>query len=481
MSTLTREPGNRSAPPSRPSPARRLRGALDASTPAIGTSALVAVALCLSLAPSLLPRTSAIQGVVCGLAIALALAGREGVRRLRTAHPAPASGEAEVRCLAAAVAAASVVVAGTGAHHWQSALRETMGQATIGLSYWLEVCAAGTVVAAAAIFAGRAIRALVRHRKGRRIVAAVGTALLAAWFGFGSALFFPPAGNADPASASPIPAAPGLAGSEDSLVGWDTLGREGRRFVSIASSGSAVRTYVGLGSAPDVPSRASLAVRESERAGGFDRGHLVLAIPTGSGWVDAQAVEGFERRWGNDVAIVAQQYSDAPSWMTFLTDRDAASDSARALTSAVRAHIDTLPASQRPEVHVYGQSLGASGAAAALTNTEAGSCAAFLAGPPAGVHLPGGTVLANTSDPVVWWEPALLWSPPDLSHARVDAPVPAWLPLVTFVHTTVDLLTSLDTAPGHGHRYGQDQADCSAWTAADARPAGSANGNLRAV
>lgn len=464
MTILTRNPAGESVPPSSPGAAQRLRHALTASAPRLGTSFAITVALGFSLAPSLLPRTSSTQGTVCGLTIVLALAILAAVRRLRTRRGAPASVEAEVRYLAAAVAAASVVVAGTGAHHWQNALRETMGQAPIGLRYWLEVSATTTVVAAVLIFTGRAIRAIVTHRNGRRIAATVVSGALAAWFVFGSALLRPAPGDADPAAAEPLPAAAGVSGSEDSLVGWDTLGREGRRFVSIASTGSAVRTYVGLDSAPDVASRAALAVRELERSGGFDRAHLVLAVPTGSGWVDAQAVEGFEAQWGDDVAIVAQQYSDAPSWMAFLTDRDAASDSARALGDAVRAHLETLPPSDRPELHVYGQSLGASGAAAAVPDTEPGSCATLLAGPPAGTRIPGGTVLANTSDPVVWWEPSLLWSPPDLSHARVDAPLPVWLPVVTFAHATVDLLTALEASPGHGHRYGQDQATCTSQT-----------------
>ena len=65
-----------------------------------------------------------------------------------------------------------------------------------------------------------------------------------------------------------------------------------------------------------------------------------------------------------------------------------------------------------------------------------------------------------SSDPVIRWQPSLLWSPPDLSRARVDAPQPAWLPVVGFVQTSVDLLFALDAAPGHGHRYGPDQARC---------------------
>ncbi|MHC3368885.1 alpha/beta-hydrolase family protein [Rhodococcus aetherivorans] len=72
----------------------------------------------------------------------------------------------------------------------------------------------------------------------------------------------------------------------------------------------------------------------------------------------------------------------------------------------------------------------------------------------------GAIVTANTSDPVVWWQPSLLWSPPDLSRARRDAPVPRWLPVVSFVQATLDLPVALDAAPGHGHRYGPDQARC---------------------
>ncbi|MFD6884055.1 alpha/beta-hydrolase family protein [Rhodococcus sp. NPDC060084] len=459
MSILARD-HTAGSPPLHPGTAGRVRSVLASSGPTIGTSVTIAVALWFSLAPSLLPRTSSTQGLVSGLVVVLALAVRAGIARMRAPRPARVSGETEVRYLAASVAAASVVIAGTGAHHWQNALREAMGQAQIGPRYWLDVFVTASIAAALLVFSARVVRTILRNRRGRRIAVTIGTACLATWFAAGSALLSPAPGAPDPTSLSPLPSAAGLAGSKDSLVGWDTLGREGQRFVSLASAGSAVRTYVGLESAPDVPERAALAVRELERAGGFDRAHLVLAVPTGSGWVDAHAVEGFEARWGTDVAIVAQQYSDAPSWMTFLTDRDAAAESARTLTSAVRAHVDGMPASHRPEVHVYGQSLGASGAAAAFPDAEPGSCDTVLSGPPAGMSPPGGTVLANSSDPVVWWQPSLLWSPPDLSHARVDAPVPPWLPVITFAQTTVDLLTSLDAAPGHGHRYGQDQAQC---------------------
>ncbi|MCL2536307.1 MAG: alpha/beta-hydrolase family protein, partial [Nocardiaceae bacterium] len=251
-----------------------------------------------------------------------------------------------------------------------------------------------------------------------------------------------------------------VAGERDSIVPWTTLGAEGRRFVAGTSEPGSIRTYVGLDSAPDVDSRAALAVRDLDRAGGFTRGHVVVAVPTGSGWIDGEAARGIERRFGGDVAIVGQQYSYAPSWVTFLFGRADAEQSARALFAAVSAHVAALPQEKRPMVHVYGQSLGSVGGSTILddTATRTATCSALWAGPPAGsVHLDGATVLANSSDPVVWWSPRLLTRSPDLARVRVDAPVPQWIPFVSFVQTTVDLVFSLDAPSGHGHRYGADQ------------------------
>ena len=77
-------------------------------------------------------------------------------------------------------------------------------------------------------------------------------------------------------------------GSPASLVPWDDLGLQGRNFVGTgptpeqlqAFSGrpakEPVRAYVGLASGSDVTDRAALAVRDLERAGGFDRSVLVV-------------------------------------------------------------------------------------------------------------------------------------------------------------------------------------------------------------
>ncbi|MDO9176351.1 MAG: alpha/beta-hydrolase family protein, partial [Actinomycetota bacterium] len=100
----------------------------------------------------------------------------------------------------------------------------------------------------------------------------------------------------------------------------------------------------------------ALAVSEMERAGAFERSVVVVAIPTGSGWVDENAITGAERTFGGDVATVAVQYSDKPSWATFLFAEDDARRSANAVVRAVATRAAAEPTT--PKVVVYGQSLG---------------------------------------------------------------------------------------------------------------------------
>ena len=418
----------------------------------------VVLATVISLAPPLLPRQSVVQGVVTGLFVVIALAVLRivVVARRRTGR-APRPARPELRVPVALVGGAVVLVAAAGAHRWQNGLREAMSVPAVDVRWWLEALAVAIVVVAALLAVLRLVHLLSRRRVAVAAVAA--TLAIGATVGIGTATVAFSHGGTIDTVASPAALSAGLSGGAGSAVSWNRLGREGQKFVSLPAEGSPIRIYVPLSAAPDPSARAEFAVDELRRTRAFDRPHLVVAVPTGSGWVDAAAVRGFENRWGDDVAIVAQQYSDMPSWATFVLDRGAAEEEARALVTALRAHLSTLPDEQRPTLHVYGQSLGATGASAVFDD-EPEPCALFLAGPPAGVRTDGASVRANTSDPVVWWRPSLLWSPPDLSHARADAPIPPWLPVVSFVNTTVDLLTSLEAAPGHGHRYGDDQARC---------------------
>jgi uncharacterized membrane protein len=75
--------------------------------------------------------------------------------------------------------------------------------------------------------------------------------------------------------------------------------------------------YVGLNSADSAEDRARLALEELMRAGGFERSVLLLATPTGTGWVDPAAQDTVEYLHRGDIASVAVQYSYLNSPLPF--------------------------------------------------------------------------------------------------------------------------------------------------------------------
>lgn len=92
-----------------------------------------------------------------------------------------------------------------------------------------------------------------------------------------------------------------------------------------------LRVYVGLDAAEIAEERAELALRELIRVGGFDRKVLVVATPTGTGWLDPGAVDTVEYLHAGDTAIVSMQYSYLPSWLTILVDPARSRNSAKLL------------------------------------------------------------------------------------------------------------------------------------------------------
>ncbi|MCJ0903413.1 alpha/beta-hydrolase family protein [Rhodococcus sp. ARC_M6] len=417
------------------------------AVPRISTSLAAASMSVVSLAPGLLPRSAMLQGAFSGLLVAVGLLvmwALSGITRKVTPERAKARfDERSWRLGAFGVGAAVTAVATLAAAGWQNSLRAAMSVPPIGILYWVE---AGCIAALTVLILGLAVsgsRKLL-HRLG--FARAVTTAAL---FVFGLHLAV---GSISPAEVVHTTA------SQSPMS-------EGQKF--LASGTDSVRVYADLDSAPDASARAALAVDELDRVGGFHREAVVVAIPTGSGWIDTHAVDGIEQRFGGNVAIVGQQYSAAPSWAAFLFQRSDAEGSARALFTAVGTHIAAMPVTERPDLFLYGQSLGAVGGSAALAAANPTEpCDVLWAGPPAGATaLDGVTVLANTSDPVVWWSPDLVTQRPDLSRAAADAPTPPWIPVVSFLQTSIDMLVSLDVPAGHGHRYGTQQgtelASCS--------------------
>jgi hypothetical protein len=166
------------------------------------------------------------------------------------------------------------------------------------------------------------------------------------------------------------PESPLVSGSAESLVSWETIGREGRRHVSTAlpsnwiedvmgeAAVSPVRVFVGLDSASNEEERISLALAELERTGAFDRGVVLVTSPTGTGYVNYVAVESVEYFTRGNCATVTIQYSKRPSPLSL--DRVwEGRKQFRMLLAAIRRRLYQMPPESRPRLVVFGESLGA--------------------------------------------------------------------------------------------------------------------------
>jgi uncharacterized membrane protein len=320
-------------------------------------------------------------------------------------------------------------------------------------------------------------------------------------------------------------------GGPGSLVPWDTLGWQGRNFIGKGPTAAdienfthqpamePIRAYAGLASSADTEARAELAVRDLERAGGFQRANLLVVTTTGSGWVDPAMVDSFEYLSGGDSATVAIQYSYLPSWISYLVDQSKAREAGRDLFDVVYGAWSQLPQGHRPKLYIGGESLGSFGGEAAfsgendLHNRTSGAVFAgppnfntlfrefsdhrdpgspenqpvykdgrivrfadnpTIAIPPPGQPWEGSRILylMHPSDPIVWWSPHLIFSPPDWISETNGTDVlgsMVWIPFVTFWQVTADLPFSTGVPAGHGHLYTSEYVD--AWNVV-MRPAG---------
>ena len=452
----------------RRNPSERFRAALGrglrvVGPPRIGAFVALAAGTVASLSPGLLPRSSIAQALLTSVLVLMALTVA-GLGRKILGHWGIDTDRRLARFRLPILAAAAIGMSGAlvYAWHWQNRLRAAMDFPAVGPSYRLHwvLGVAAVVVPVLAVMRGLCWAAgrVGRLRAAALIAATViacHVALLPALAGWQRSAFATANAAMDPGVVQPVSFT--RSGSPASDVNWSSLGAEGRKFVS--ERGLSARVYIGLDSAPDLDTRVALAIREIERSGGFERGNLVMMVPTGSGWLDPNAAHGLDQRFGGDATLIGMQYSRAPSWVTFLFARADAERSARALFTGIERRLAGL--AHPPKLYVYGQSLGATAGSAIFADDRDESqraCAVLWAGlPAAAAHRGGATVLANSSDPVVQWSPRLLWHAPDLGATRPDAPHPPWLPVLGWVQTTADMLSALAPGPGHGHRYGADQ------------------------
>ena len=75
--------------------------------------------------------------------------------------------------------------------------------------------------------------------------------------------------------------------------------------------------------------------------------------------------------------------------------------------------------------------------------------------------------LQYASDGIVFYDPASLWRKPDWMTDRVGpdvSPDLVWIPVVTFLQLTFDLMLAVTPPMGHGHTYAFDHY-LDAWAA----------------
>jgi uncharacterized membrane protein len=296
------------------------------------------------------------------------------------------------------------------------------------------------------------------------------------------------------------------------FVATATTAQELQRFYGANAQITApVRVYVGVDSAGSAVERAELAVRELERAGGFNRKVLVVWVPTGTGWIVPKAATSLEQLHRGDTAIVAIQYSFLPSVLSTFMDAGLANEAGIALFNAVRARWSELPPDKRPKLILFGKSLGTAGvevpfvgvdASSSVSNMVTRTDGALIAGAKQSnpihsqltrerdsgspvwqpVFRGGRTVrflnrdpdqpaldadwstprivyLQHPSDPTVFWRVEALWWPPEWMDQPRGFDVPEdcrWFPIVSVVQAVGDMLHQLGTPPGFGHDYSTD-------------------------
>ncbi len=378
------------------------------------------VALCASVLPSLVPRAWSTQVILGGACLAAAYAIGAFAGWAYRALQLPALGprwRTRAWLALAVLTPVALLLLGVLGRGWQLDQREAIGMA--GEVSWLWVVASllGVLFAVVLLGAARGLRwvALAAGRAfGRVLPARFGVALAITLTAFATwalvrgavtdrllpqldALYAGLNDQSGPGVTNP--SSPYRSAGPASSVSWDSLGQFGRQFVwqgqtaadiaRVTGDDAAIepiRAYVGLEAGDgDDAERAELAVAELRRLGGFTRKRLAVAGTTGRGWVEPRTAAALEFVSHGDVATVAMQYSYLPSPVSFVVDQERAKETSRALITAIRVELATMPESERPELYVLGESLGAFATDSAFTSVEDLSTTtdgAMLVGPP---------------------------------------------------------------------------------------------------
>ncbi len=487
-----------------------------------------------SLTPSLVPRDAVIQGVLGGALFAFGY-GLAGVftavwRWFELPQPRP-SLAATVSTLLALAGLGLAVAALSQAAEWQNSIRVLMDLPEVETTHPLQVGLIALGTALVLIVCGFIVLALVPLVRARlparipqRLANAIGIviAVVVIWGIVEGVLVRYTMRVLDQSYAAldsliePEVEAPQEAwrvGSSASEIDWKDLGRDGRRFVARAPSAAEIgdfwhapakeplRVYVGLAAGEDPSERAALALAELKRIGGFERDVLVVAVPTGTGFMEEAAIAPLEYLHKGDVATVALQYSYLQSPFSLIFEPGYGAETARALLRQVYDHWTELDSAERPRLYLQGVSLGAlssensvrlyevlgdpiNGAVwsgppfpspthkAATDEREPDSSAwlprlddgSFIRFTNDGSNLQDGApwgpmrivYMQHPSDPIVFFDVAMLWRAPDWLTGERGPDVSSqmrWYPVVTALQVAADMALSNNAPVGHGHQY----------------------------
>lgn len=325
----------------------------------------------------------------------------------------------------------------------------------------------------------------------------------------------------DPGYSVPPPS-PLVSGSAESVLPFEQLGQQGRRYVTDVAtpelieevmgepaSAHPIRIFVGFNSEPIyLTGRAELALTELERTGAFDREYLLLVSPTGTGWIDHTMIESAELFTRGNIATCCIQYGRFPSFLS-LQKVSLGRRQFRLLLYGIRARLYERPPEKRPKVLVFGESLGAWASSDVIMYQGIGGFDHYGIDRALWVGLPGlakwsrngmaqgssdlipeGTVgvfdhpdeiesltdeqldrlraiiLSHDNDPIAALSPDLALKEPDwLKKQPRGRGVPGsmrWIPIVTMLQTMIDAANAMVTVPGEflsfGHDYRADMA-----------------------
>ncbi len=509
---------------------RRFLGPLSSTGVVFGT-----LLFCASLTPSLLPRTFIMQGVLCGFSFAIGYLIGILLKTIYVYLELPQPSRHDRRGIRFVLSLAAIVSA-IGflwqAGRWQNSIRLLMEMSPLDSSHPIRTGAVAVAVAAILIGFGRLfqlVRLLLALRSRRflprrlaNVVSAI-AALVLAWMVLNGLIFDIGLRFADSSLKQvdsliepdvPKPTDQLKTGSDGSLMTWQSLGRRGREFVATGPTAQQIssftgrpalepiRVYAGLNSADTPAERAKLALDELKRTGAFQRQTLLVVVPTGTGWIDPEALDTVEYLHNGDIASVAVQYSYLSSWIALLTEPDYGAETARALFEEVYGYWTTLPKETRPKLYLHGLSLGAlnSQKSSDLYDVLADPFqGALWSGPPFAsptwrmatngrvdgtpqwlprfrdssvirfadqyqtAKMPNASwgpmrivYLQYASDPITFFETSSLYRRPEWMNQPRGRDISSsfrWFPLVTFLQLTLDVAAATTAPIGYGHVY----------------------------